>query len=45
MLSQRTPYRDLGPDHFNNRDQERLTRSLVKRLERLGHQVTLNPAA
>jgi hypothetical protein len=39
--------RDLGGDYFARRDpvQERATRRLVKQLERLGHQVTLNATA
>jgi hypothetical protein len=32
-----------GPDYFDQLDTERLTRALVRRLERLGHQVTLQP--
>jgi transposase len=38
-------YRDLGADHFDRLAPAQLTRSLVKRLERLGHKVTLEPAA
>jgi len=38
-------YKDLGADYFDRLDQERLTKRLVKRLERLGHKVTLQPAA
>lgn len=38
-------YRDLGPDHFDHLDPTQLTRYLVKRLERLGHKVTLETAA
>lgn len=38
-------YRDLGPDHFDRRNAEKTKRYLVKRLESLGLQVTLNPAA
>ena len=34
-------YQDLGVEYFDNLDPERLRRSLVKRLERLGYQVTL----
>ena len=30
-------------DYFDRLDTERLTRSLVKRLERLGHRVSLHP--
>lgn len=45
MLKRRVPYQDLGPDYLDNLDPERLTRYFVKRLERLGHKVTLEPAA
>lgn len=39
-------YRDLGADHFDRLRPERLTRSLVRRLEQLGHNVILqSPAA
>lgn len=38
-------YRDLGPDHFDQLAPAQLTRYLVKRLERLGHKVTLEAAA
>jgi transposase len=43
MLKNRTTYRELGPDYLDQLDTVRLTRSLVRRLERLGHQVTLQP--
>src|SRR5262249_45508219 len=43
LLKNGTTYRDLGGDYFDRLDQARLTRSLVRRLERLGHQVTLQP--
>ena len=45
MLKTHTPYADLGPDHFDQLNPERLTRHLVKRLEKLGHKVTLEHAA
>lgn len=45
MLTQRQPYHDLGPDYFDRLNQERLERSLVRRLEQLGHRVILEPAA
>lgn len=45
ILANRTPYRDLGPDYFDRRNQDRLTRHLVRRLEKLGHQVALSPAS
>ena len=36
-------YRDLGPDYLDKLQPQRLTRSLIKRLESLGHKVTLTP--
>lgn len=45
MLKNHTPFRDLGADHFDRLTPERVTRHLVKRLERLGHKVTLEPQA
>ena len=38
-------YKDLGADYFERLDHDRLTKRLVKRLERLGHKVVLQPAA
>jgi putative ABC transport system permease protein len=38
-------YRELGADHFDRIDVNRIRRSLVRRLERLGHKVTLEPLA
>ena len=43
MLRTGTTYRELGGDYFDRLDQTGLTRSLVRRLERLGHKVTLAP--
>lgn len=37
------PFRDLGPDHFDERDADHVRRRLTKRLEALGFQVTLEP--
>lgn len=45
MLSRGTVYADLGPDFFERRDTERVTRDLVNKLERLGHKVILEPQA
>jgi transposase len=45
MLKYDVEYQDLGVDYFDGRDPERLRRYLVKRLERLGYQVTLAPHA
>ena len=36
-------YRDLGENYFDTLHAERTKRRLVKRLEHLGHQVTLSP--
>lgn len=44
MLAKGMSYHELGPDYFDNLDPQRLTRYLVKRLERLGHIVVLNPS-
>jgi len=40
-----TVYQDLGPNYFDERSKEETTRRTVKRLERLGYKVTLEPAA
>src|SRR6266480_4676121 len=45
ILRDEVSYQELGGDYFINReDQERLTRRLVRQLERLGQRVTLEPA-
>jgi transposase len=38
-------FKDLGADYFDRLDRERLTKRLVNRLQRLGHKVSLQPAA
>jgi transposase len=43
LLNNRSTYADLGPNFFDRLDPERLTKSLVKRLEKLGHRVKLEP--
>jgi transposase len=43
VLKDHTTYQELGPDYFDRLDTERLTRTLVRRLERLGHKVKLQP--
>lgn len=45
LLKHNEPYRDLGGDYFDRLRPESLTRSLVRRLQRLGYQVNLSPAA
>jgi len=43
LISNQKEYQDLGPDYFDRSNADRLRRSLVHRLERLGHRVTLEP--
>jgi transposase len=45
MLRDGVPYRDLGADHFEKRDRQHITGSLVRRLQHLGYQVDLREAA
>jgi transposase len=46
ILSDQVPYAELGGDYFDRRrDPDRETRALVRKLERLGHTVTLEKAA
>jgi transposase len=41
MLKNQQPYRDLGADYFDRHNSEQLKRSLIRRLERLGLQVSV----
>jgi transposase len=43
VLHNQVPYHELGEQHFDRLAPRQLTRYLVKRLERLGHKVTLEP--
>src|SRR5262245_29473776 len=43
VLKQGTTYAELGPDFLDRLEPERVTRQLVKRLQSLGHKVTLEP--
>jgi transposase len=45
MLKHRQEYKELGVNYFKEQNKEQLTQALVKRLERLGHQVTLRQVA
>jgi hypothetical protein len=45
MLKRKEDYRELGANHFDRIDVNRTRRSLVRRLERQGHKVTLEPLA
>jgi transposase len=44
LLKRQTTYVELGPDYFDRRNSDAVRRSLVKRLQNLGHTVTLAPA-
>jgi transposase len=44
LLKRKTTDVDLGPDYFDRRNADAVRRSLVKRLQNLGHSVTLAPA-
>jgi transposase len=45
MLSIRAPYRDLGEAYLDHIGRQHVTLNLVRRLERLGYQVHLQPKA
>jgi transposase len=45
MLTHQQDYRDLGDQYLDQLRQKDLERTLVRRLEKLGHKVTLEPAA
>lgn len=41
MIKNRLPYNELGDEYFNKMDKEKLTKMMVKRLEKLGYKVAL----
>jgi len=43
LLKRKEVYRELGANHLDNINADRVRRSLVRRLERLGNRVTLEP--
>ena len=45
LLQRREPYQDLGSNYFDERERGAVARQSVRRLERLGFQVTLHAAA
>jgi transposase len=45
LLTRKQPYQDLGAAYFAQREQQRVERRLVQRLERLGYEVSLQPRA
>jgi len=44
VLKKRGTYQELGADYLDRQDQEKLTARLLKRLEKLGVKVTVQPA-
>ena len=44
ILRDGTEYQELGVDYLDKPNKEQATHRLVKRLEQLGHQVSLDPA-
>jgi hypothetical protein len=45
MLSQQVSYNDLGDAYLDKLSKTQLTRNLLRRLDRLGYQVTVQPKA
>ena len=43
VLKRKTTYEELGADYLERHDKDRVLASLVRRLERMGHKVTLEP--
>ena len=44
ILTRRKPYHELGGTYFDELDRERVEQRLVRRLQRLGYSVSLEPA-
>ncbi|MFN2413671.1 MAG: IS110 family transposase, partial [Pyrinomonadaceae bacterium] len=45
ILKRRAGYEELGGDYFDRQSTERLQRQLIRRLERLGLKVVVEPMA
>jgi transposase len=45
LLTRNQPYQDLGAAYLDSLAQQRVERRLVRRLERLGYRVSLQPSA
>jgi transposase len=43
VIQRQEPYRELGANYFDQKQPEMTTKKLVKRLEGMGYQVTLEP--
>jgi hypothetical protein len=44
MLQQQKSYEELGGNYFDERERQATEKRLVRRLEKLGYQVVLEPA-
>jgi transposase len=44
LLTRKQPYQDLGATYFESLDQHRVEQRLVRRLERMGYRVSLQPS-
>jgi transposase len=44
-VAEDTVYKELGGNYFDERDRQAVQKQLVRRLEQLGYDVTLTPAA
>jgi transposase len=44
LLTRKQPYQDRGAAYFDSLEQQRVERRLVRRLERLGYRVSLQPS-
>ena len=44
ILDQQVGYEELGSNYFDERDRQATEKQLVRRLEKLGYQVSLQPA-
>ncbi len=45
LLTKKKPYEELGENYFDERERQLTEKRLVRRLERLGYQVELQPVA
>ena len=45
VLAKLEPYKEQGANYFDQREEESIQRRLVRRLERLGYEVTVKKAA
>jgi transposase len=45
VLKRQEPYRELGGNYFDERDRTAVERRLVRRLQKLGYNVTIQPTA